>query len=111
MCAIFSSQSIGYAHSRLVGCRVCAILDKELFRNTLFNAGLGRQRECMNDGRGTHAGGVGADNLQNRLMSDISPNEPGGVAAIRGSATTIAKHWAREMATLTRLRSRMKPSP
>jgi hypothetical protein len=95
----------------LVAGRGCAVFDKELFRDTLFNAGLGRQGECMNDGRETHAGGVGADSLQNKLMSVISSNEPGGVAAIRGSATTTAKHWAREMATLTRLRSRMKPSP
>ncbi len=31
--------------------------------------------------------------------------------AIRGSPTTTARHWAREMATLIRLRSRMNPRP
>jgi hypothetical protein len=49
--------------------------------------------------------------LQNRLSSFISSSEPAVALAMRGSATTTAKHCAREMATLIRLRSRMNASP
>ena len=50
-------------------------------------------------------------NLQNRLMSFISSMEPATALAMRGSATTTARHWARETATLILLRSKMKASP
>jgi hypothetical protein len=49
--------------------------------------------------------------LQNRLISIISSIEPAAALPMRGSATTIARHFARDNATLTRLRSRMKASP
>lgn len=49
--------------------------------------------------------------LQKRLIRVISPMEPAAALAIRGSATTTARHWARETATLIRLRSKMKASP
>jgi hypothetical protein len=46
-------------------------------------------------------------NLQSRFISIISSSDRGVALAILGSATTTAKHWAREMATLIRFRSRM----
>lgn len=49
--------------------------------------------------------------LQNRLTSIISSIEPAAALPMRGSATTTARHLARDNATLTRLRSRMKASP
>ena len=50
-------------------------------------------------------------NLQKRFNSIISPIEPAAELAMRGSPTTTAKHWPREMATFIRMRSRMKPRP
>jgi hypothetical protein len=44
-------------------------------------------------------------------MSIISSREPGIELAIRGSATTTAKHWARDIMTLMRLRSNMNAKP
>jgi hypothetical protein len=59
----------------------------------------------------THFWDYASANLQNRLISIISSIEPAVALAMRGSATTTAKHFARDMATLIRLRSRMKASP
>ncbi len=50
-------------------------------------------------------------NLQYKFNSRMLSIELTRVLAMRGSATTMARHWARDMATLTRLRSRMKPRP
>ena len=46
-----------------------------------------------------------------RLISRMSSIEDAAAAAILGSPTTIAKHIAREMATLSRFRSKMNDKP
>ena len=68
--------------------------------------------DCLS-GRGTHVDAEAHEsaNLQNRLMSFISSMEPATALAMRGSATTTARHWARETATLSRLWSRIKAIP
>lgn len=66
---------------------------------------------CGDDEKNFHARQWSSVNLQNKLMRIISSREPGAVPAMRGSATTTARHWAREMATFTRLRSRINASP
>jgi hypothetical protein len=50
-------------------------------------------------------------NLQNKFNSAISAREPAVVLAILESATTMAKHWAREIATLILFLSRIKLKP
>ena len=49
--------------------------------------------------------------LQYRFSSIISLIEPAAVLVIRGSPITIARHFAREIATLIRERSRMNFNP
>jgi hypothetical protein len=84
------------AESKTLGGRLASILD--------------RLNHCHRRERSTGRS-YALTSLQNRLISIISSIEPAAALPMRGSATTIARHLARDNATLTRLRSRMKASP
>src|ERR1700722_7467530 len=70
-----------------------------------------RESSALSKSSFIHGDGQDFTSLQKMFNSLISSNEPASVAAIRGPATTTAKHFALEVATLMRFWSRKKPSP